>query len=387
MKRQTIPTSTRISSVVARIGVAVALAVCSLGGSGTSASAATPSGTATSQANINSTTVNPLTSSQLAMLKGKSVLVVPFWLDPYGTAFGSWIKRDYAKLGVSVTLFNANADTSAQLNEIDTAIGSGQYVGVIWQPIDVAAAPTTVKAIQRIGMAQTLFNDNLAPGSHGVHVPQVIFNTHASFFAQGVHAANFIKAHPSLGAHPELAWLNSYPSIAFCVDEEVGLLDGLKSVDPKSSLAWFEGGASAADSQRKVADMITSGIKFNVFDGCGTTQSLAGYAALQAAGLSAATNKVPKHVYIMTPDGSPPELQLLWNPSSAMMVSGVNPPKDSAAVAVNQINAQLLKEIPITSTEVAQVKFLTLGTDCVMYRSIVEEQFQGVSGFAVPKCS
>lgn len=385
MKRLRITALVRLASTVMALGMAVALTSCSAAPPGASTSP-TSVESAKPRANPNSTTLNPLTPSEQAALKGKRILVVPYWLDAFGTAFGSWIERYYAKLGVSVTLVNTNAVASKQLNSISTAVASKQYAAVIWQPIDPSVAPTTVRSIQGAAIAQTLFNANFVPGTGGVHVPQVVFDTYQSLFNSGAEAAKFIKAHPSLGAHPRAAWLGSYPTIPFCSDQAKGLLAGLKSVDPQSQMVWNEGGADAAQSQRKVANMITAGTKFNVFDGCGSTQSLAGYAALKGAGLTTASNKVPTHVYILSQDAVPSELQLLWSNNSAMMTSNLVPPKDAATIAVNQVNAQLLKQIPPTSDEVAKVVFAAIGTDCAKYRAIVADQYLGVKGFSVPTC-
>jgi hypothetical protein len=161
---------------------------------------------------------------------------------------------------------------------------------------------------------------------------------------------------------------------------------GLKSVEPQAQLVFDQGGAAASDSQRKVADLITSGKKFNIFDGCGSTQSLAGYAALQAAGLAKAVNKVPQKVFIMSQDASPPELQLLWDPTSAMMISDLNPPKDAAAESVNLLNQQIIGNVSLTSPAIWKVGFTVIGNDCPQYRSEVAAQYQGVQGFSVPAC-
>ena len=160
---------------------------------------------------------------------------------------------------------------------------------------------------------------------------------------------------------PLVAWLGSYPTTADCNTRLQGLMAGLKSVEPKAQLVFDQGGAAASDSQRKVADLITSGKKFNIFDGCGSTQSLAGYAALQAAGLAKAVNKVPQKVFIMSQDASPPELQLLWDPTSAMMISDLNPPKDAAAESVNLLNQQIVGNVSLTSSAIWKVGFTVIG--------------------------
>jgi ABC-type sugar transport system substrate-binding protein len=378
-------TRTRLGILLAAGALAAFTAGCSSSGSGSSSAAAGTSPTASSSAVAATTTIITSPASEMAKLKGKRVLVVPYWLDAFGTAFGSWIERYYQQFGVSVTLFNANADDSSQLNELDTAIASGQYAGVIWQPIDLTAAGTTIRAIQQAKIADVVFNGELTPGAQGVDVPQVVFDEQASLYPAGVQAGQYFKAHPQLGT-PLVAWLGSYPTTTDCNTRLQGLMAGLKSVEPQAQLVFDQGGAAASDSQRKVADLITSGKKFNIFDGCGSTQSLAGYAALQAAGLAKAVNKVPQKVFIMSQDASPPELQLLWDPTSAMMISDLNPPKDAAAESVNLLNQQIIGNVTLTSAAIWKVGFTVIGNDCPQYRGVVAAQYQGVQGFSVPAC-
>lgn len=378
-------TRTRLGILLTAGALAAFTAGCSSSGSSSSSAATGTSPAASSSAVAATTTIITSPASEMAKLKGKRVLVVPYWLDAFGTAFGSWIERYYQQFGVSVTLFNANADDSSQLNELDTAIASGQYAGVIWQPIDLTAAGTTIRAIQQAKIADVVFNGELTPGAQGVDVPQVVFDEQASLYPAGVQAGQYFKAHPQLGT-PLVAWLGSYPTTTDCNTRLQGLMAGLKSVEPQAQLVFDQGGAAASDSQRKVADLITSGKKFNIFDGCGSTQSLAGYAALQAAGLAKAVSKVPQKVFIMSQDASPPELQLLWDPTSAMMISDLNPPKDAAAESVNLLNQQIIGNVSLTSSAIWKVGFTVIGNDCPQYRSVVAAQYQGVQGFSVPAC-
>jgi ABC-type sugar transport system substrate-binding protein len=169
-------TRTRLGILLTAGALAAFTAGCSSSGSSSSSAATGTSPAASSSAVAATTTIITSPASEMARLKGKRVLVVPYWLDAFGTAFGSWIERYYQQFGVSVTLFNANADDSSQLNELDTAIASGQYAGVIWQPIDLTAAGTTIRAIQQAKIADVVFNGELTPGAQGVEVPQVVFD-------------------------------------------------------------------------------------------------------------------------------------------------------------------------------------------------------------------
>ena len=318
-------------------------------------------------------------------LAGKRVLVVPYWLDTFGSAFGNWVQRDYKALGVSVTVFNANAVASAQLNVLDTAIASGQYAGIIWQPIDVGAATTTIQAIQGAKIPQVVFNADLKPGQGGVTAPQLVIN-YNSLYASGQDAARYLKSHPKLGTHPELAWIGAFPTTTDCNDRLAAIVSGMKSISPGTTVVLNTGASSAANAESEMADFITRGKSFNVFDGCGSTQSVSGVSALQAAGLAGATNKVPAHVYIMSQDATPPELQLLWSSKSAMMLSDLLPPRGAATAAVDLLNKQLTGKIGIKSPEIDGFDFTAIGTNCRTNRPIIAENYLGVAGITTPSC-
>jgi ABC-type sugar transport system substrate-binding protein len=129
-----------------------------------------------------------------------------------------------------------------------------------------------------------------------------------------------------------------------------------------------------------------------VSNGCGSASTLGVVAALNAAGLGAAhrvgtDNKVPEHVFIETQDGTPPELQYLWNKNSAVMVSSLLPAKDGAKVTVPIMIKLLTGALPLDSKTLVQFGWAPLSPNCQKYRPQVLSQFAGVPNFTVPKCS
>ena len=326
-------------------------------------------------------------------LAGKKILAVPYWLDSFGQAFTSWITRDVAALGGKVTVFNSNAVSSAQLNDIDTAIATGQYAGIIWQPNDPTSAFTTIKAIQADKLPQVVFDSSLTPGQDGVRVPQLLVALTSADTSIGAAAATFIKAHPALGAHPEAVWMGIEPPEYVCTTREASLLKGLRSVDPKAQIVATLGARSIAEADSKMSDFITRGVKFNMFMGCGSNPSDGGIAAIKAAGLagvlpgaSSATTKVPQHVWVAAEGADSLEMQELWSSSFAMMAVNVLGPKTAAEDSVNMLVQQIEGKVAINSAVEQTTPWTPLYTNCKQYRAVVVNQYEGVKGFPIPAC-
>ncbi len=360
-----------IATVSAMLLLALSLAACSSAGSSSSAGSGT-SAAASAKA------------SSATPLAGKKILVVPYWLDNFNTAYTSWLRRLLGAEGAQVTVINANGVASQQLNAITSAVDTGEYNGIIWAPIDLGTADNTVKQIEAAGIPQVVFEGDL-PSS--VHIPQVNLDEQNSLTAAGVIAATYIKAHPALGSAPLAAFMGVYPQNATCILRMHSFLNGMRSVMPNAQVVYFGAASSEEDAANKMADFITSAKKFNVTDGCGSASTLGVLAALKSAGLANATDKNPQKVFVMTQDGTPPELQALWNENSAEMVASLLPPKTGAQETTTLITKVMTKQIPLDSTENVEFGWTPITPDCAKWRPTLVNQFEGVAGFNIPACS
>ena len=115
--------------------------------------------------------------------------------------------------------------------------------------------------------------------------------------------------------------------------------------------------------------------------------SLGGISAINAAGLGGAVNKVPEHVYMMSADGTPPELAYLWSPTSSLMRSIVLPPKDTATAVIKLITDELTGKVAYNETAIIPHNYSPLTPDCNKERPYMLQQFAGVPNFTVPSCS
>jgi ABC-type sugar transport system substrate-binding protein len=316
-------------------------------------------------------------------LEGKRILMVPYWLDNFDTAWANWTTRLFDEVGVEVTVINANANSTRQLDAIDTAINGGQYDGIIWGPIDMDSAANTVDRIQKAGIPQLVFGASL----EGINVPQLNLDVDNALTEDGRIAATYVLGHPELGDSIKAAFISTYPVTTDCDRRRKSFIKGIEETDPSAEMV-FEGQASnSADAADKLTDFINQGIDFNIFAACGADMGLGGLSALKSAGLAKADNKKPANVFIMTQDATPPELQELWDKDSALRISSLLPPKDGAE-STFEIMSKLLKgEIGLDSTESAMLGWTPVTPDCEKNRAMILDQFEGVDGFDVPECS
>lgn len=317
-------------------------------------------------------------------LAGKKVLIVPYWLDNFNTAWTNWITRDLEKDGVQTTVINANAVASRQLDVINTAVNTHQYDAIIWAPIDPATANNTIASIKEAGIPQIVFGVKL-PDS--MKVPQAVLEVQTALTEPGAAAAQYIKDNPELGDHPKVAFMEINPISTDCQLRRDSFINGLKSISPNTEMV-FDGSAKAsAEAATKMTDFVSRQVDFNVFSACGADLALGGVSALKSAGLAGATDKKPKDVYIVTQDATPAELEMLWNKDSAVMISSLLPPKSGAEPTAALTVKLLTKQVPIDSAETAPVAWTPITPDCAKYRPTLLDEFAGVQGFTIPDCS
>jgi ABC-type sugar transport system substrate-binding protein len=316
-------------------------------------------------------------------LKGKKVLVSPYWLDAFGTANSSWITRILQPYGIQVDAVNPNGTASKQQDELSTAIANHSYDVIVWQPVDSQTAPANIKKIQDAKIPQVV--QFASPGAGGLSYAVASVDWRKSFAPPGAAAAKFVLAHPQLGP-VKVAWMGPYPSVQICDDRFNGFMDGVKSVAPNAEVV-FQGGATNQEQARsKTTDFITRQVDFNIFAGCGATEANGGFAAINAAGLGGAKDKVPEHVY-MVGEADPTGLQFLWKPDSAVMRAYLFGPKSAAESDVKMILGQLTGKIAYNEAVNNPIGVTWLTPDCDKSRAEALDQFKGVEGFSVPDCS
>jgi ABC-type sugar transport system substrate-binding protein len=316
-------------------------------------------------------------------LKGKKVLVSPYWLDAFGTASSSWITRMLEPYGIEVDAVNPNGTASKQQDQLSTAIANHTYDVIVWQPVDSQTAGANIKRIQDEKIPQIV--QFASPGIDGLNYSLAAIDWKASFSEPGRAAAEFVKKHPELGP-VKVAWMGPYPSVQICEDRLAGFMEGVKSVAPDAELVFNGGSTNQEQARSKMTDFITRDEPFNIFAGCGSTEANGGFAAINAGGLGGAKDKVPEHVY-MVGEADPAALEMLWNKDSAVMRAGMFGPKTAAEADVKMILDLLTGKVAYDQAVAAPVTMVWFGPNCTEARAAALDQFQGVEGFTVPECS
>lgn len=316
-------------------------------------------------------------------LKGKKVLVSPYWLDSFGTASTSWIQRMLEPYGIEVDAFNPNGTASKQQDNLQTALANHSYDVIVWQPVDSQTAGANIKKIQDEKIPQIV--QFAAPGIDGLNYSVASVDWRASFAEPGKAAAEFVLKHPEMGPI-KVAWMGPYPSVQICEDRFNGFMDGVKSVAPDAEVVFNGGATNQEQSRSKMTDFITRAIDFNVFAGCGSNEANGGFAAINAAGLGGAKDKVPEHVY-MVGEADPAGLELLWKQDSGVMRAGLFGPKSAAEADVKMILDLLTGKVAYDQAVEGPIGMTWLTPNCDASRAQALDQFKGVEGFSVPECS
>jgi len=331
-------------------------------------------------------TGTPAKSFDPVDLTGKRILLVPYHLDNFNSGEQSWRQRFFESEGATVTIQNPNTDASKQLTILETAIADETADLIIWQPIDSVTAPVQIKKIQDAGILQILDFANVPEGVNGLNFAEMVVDFSTEYYDAAVRAGMYMQAHPELGP-VQIAWIGDLPTSTNCNQRETGLINGIKSVVPDAQVVWEGQANNQAQANTKMTDFITTGTKFNVFAGCGGSASLGGIAAIRAAGLGDAVNKVPKNVYMLSMDATPPELELLWNPDVSLMGSVFQGPKDFSYGAITLGNNLLTGVTPNDAPALGYGVATVFSPDCAKYRAYALDQYQGVQGVSIPDCT
>jgi ABC-type sugar transport system substrate-binding protein len=140
-------------------------------------------------------------------------------------------------------------------------------------------------------------------------------------------------------------------------------------------------------SQAQMEDLLQRDPDFNIFTACGADGVLGGIAALQAAGRATAVDKVPQTEYIFTIDGTPSELELLFDPNSSVMETMTLTPKENGTAAVDGLERLISGELAPTEDETLSLPGVLLSPVCEETAAIFQEQYGLNQDFTPLDCS
>jgi len=306
-----------------------------------------------------------------AEFAGKRVGQILFSNNPSQLAYGRAVEEFAARYGIEVTTVNGDINPQTQADQVADFIAAGMDA-ILLQPVDPAAAVTPIQEAQAAGVP--ILTWGIKPGD-AVTTPFVELNEYQTTFQAGAEVAQAAKA--QWPDQPLGMVLVDIPTLPLCHDLRVGgFRDGVLSVDPTAAIvAEVDGAGDQLTSTTVMEDVLASGKAFNLVVGCNGPMTLGALGALEAAGRGKAVDNVPETEYVVSIDGSPPEVEKLLDPTSSLVLSVLVTPVDNA----RHVGEMLLKlfrgEIGATDPYLDLTGSLVLHPDCAEVNAALREQY------------
>lgn len=292
---------------------------------------------------------------------------VVYGTDGYQTAHTAMIEEYGESIGVTVRSCNSRVDVSVQQKCMFDLVAAG-VDAIIMQPVDPAAATAMINQAEEAGVPVLTWAIGPVPE---VDVPFVVLSERAQTAEAGAKAAQWVK--DNLGESPRLVVL-SVPKNTNCEAREQGFVEGAMSVDPETVVvASPNGGGARVESQNAMADIIQSGVTFNIVTGCNGESTIGGLLALKAAGRGEAVDKSPLTEYLFSIDGTSDEVNLLLDPTSPLMETLALAPRSNTKALLDAAIKLAKGEIDSSFQLELTDEFLT--PDCDEANAVLREQY------------
>ena len=308
-------------------------------------------------------------------LAGKKVAFVLWGYDGYQQAQGNWFVKEATDRGAEARAIDGQVDPNVQV-EILSDLVAEQVDGIVFQPVEPNAAVNAINEVQEAGIPLFLLGYRPDP-STGAVAPAALFDDSLSTAEAGRHAGEWLlENRPGEKAKVVIFDILTLP---LCKEGRMdGFLSGLTEVmgEGNVEIKYRDTVEHQRDiSQATMEDVLTRDPDFNVFTACGADGVLGGIAGLQAAGRAAAVDKVPTTEYIFTIDGTPSELELLFDPSSSVMETYTLTPKQNGIAGVTGLEQLMTGELQPTQDVVFPLPGVLLPPSCEDASVIFEEQY------------
>jgi ribose transport system substrate-binding protein len=322
-----------------------------------------------------------------AGLTGAKVAFLLWSFDSYQQGQGNWFVKAAKERGADARSIDGKSDPTSQVKTLSDLVAEG-LDGIVVQPVDPGVLAAGIKEAQDAGIPTYLIGAK-PEASTGVTAPSALFNDFDVTKTAGQNAAKWLKANKP-GEKAKLVIFDIL-TISYCTDGRMqGFVDGVTEVMGAENveIKFRDTVEHKRDiAQAKMEDLLQKDPDFNIFTSCGADGVLGGIAALQAAGRAKAVDKLPVSEYIFTIDGTPSELELLFNKESSVMETMTLTPKENGTAAADGLERLLKGELPITSDETLALPGTLLSPDCTVTAKTFEEQYGLNADFAPLDCS
>lgn len=304
--------------------------------------------------------------------EGRRVAQILYSTDAYQTAHARHVEEYAAELGIEVTqTVDGEINPEVQANAIEDIVVTG-VDGILYQPVDPAAAVAPIRAVQEAGIPIVTWA--IKP-DEAVTTPFLELNEYDTTFEAGVNAAE--RTAQIFSGQPLRMVVIDIPTVPLCSELRMqGFIDGVMSVDEDAELVSRLDGAGDRETATNVMeDQLQRDDDFNIVTACNGEMLLGALSALEAAGRGRAVDKVPETEYLFSIDGSPAEIEKLVDPSSALMESMTLTPRENAHRFLDLLVRVLDGEIGPTEAVVEKTGSLLLPPDCDVINEVLAEQF------------
>lgn len=292
-----------------------------------------------------------------------------FQADPFQVALQKWAKR-WAKQKNIDLLTCTQSSAESGINCVNNWVAQG-VDGIIYAPLDPAAAVQPVRAAQAAGVP--IIGVVIKPNAPA-KLPFVAVNERKLTFQAGQRAGRQAKRFFP-GQRLGVVALDLV-NLPICKRDRMGgFIAGVKSIDRSARIYDIGAKGDRLDATNKTADLIQSGREFNIITGCTGEMIQGALAALKSAGRAKAVNKRPSTEYVFAIDGDKTQLQQLLDKSSPVMQSMGLTPREQALRQLNLVLEVIQKKIPLTSAKTVIAGAQLVSPNCKAVNAYLTTQY------------
>jgi ribose transport system substrate-binding protein len=262
-------------------------------------------------------------------LKGKKIGYVYLTLaHPYYQAHSKQVQEYAKELGFTLVERDGKFDAAVQASAMEDLIAQ-KVDGIVFALADAAASVPSIEEAQKAGIPVVTFAIK-----HGAdaHAPFVGIPEGVAPEAAGKEAAK--RFHEKFGADAQANVATvECPATQAVVDRADGFIKGFTEADPKAKVvARVDGKCVRDEALAATEDLLQKNPEVNVMYGGNGDSALGALAALQGAGRGTVDD-----VFLVSHDGSEPELIELVNPKSGLKLAVANRPKELARQTIDTL--------------------------------------------------
>jgi ribose transport system substrate-binding protein len=286
---------------------------------------------------------------------------------PYYQAHSGHV-QDYAQeLGFTLLERDGQIDAAVQANAMEDLVAQG-VDGIVFALIDPAASVPAIQEALAAGIPVVTF---AIPHGEEANVPFVGIPEAEATEKAGIEAAN--RFHEKFGADTQAKIATvSCPANPQAVDRTSGFLKGFTDTDPEAEVVVEADGKCVRDEALSATeDLLQAHPEVNVIYGVNGDSALGALAALQGIGRGTVDD-----VFLVSHDGSEPELIELVNPTSGLKLSVANRPRELARGTIDTLFEVIRGERPMDEDSEVRIPAEVLTPDDLEYlNQFLAEQY------------